>query len=149
MAKKLVRRSQRSLLRSSIQNRHVHIFSLTFREITAAMCALCHAARRSKSLLTSLTSCAHRGMGHPTCYAATCEAGAEIRAFSAIPQPAETPTRTYQLDPSTLNPNILKAQYAVRGELYNKAVELAEQGRDIIYTNGARSAHSRVAATGW
>lgn len=35
-----------------------------------------------------------------------------------------------------LNPNVLKAQYAVRGELYNKAVELASQGKEIIYTNG-------------
>ena len=33
---------------------------------------------------------------------------------------------------STLNPNLLKAQYAVRGELYNKAVEMAAAGREII-----------------
>ena len=36
---------------------------------------------------------------------------------------------------STLNPNLLKAQYAVRGELYNKAVEMAAAGKEIIYTN--------------
>jgi hypothetical protein len=27
-------------------------------------------------------------------------------------------------------------QYAVRGELYNKALELQKQGRDLIFTNG-------------
>jgi glutamate--glyoxylate aminotransferase len=41
----------------------------------------------------------------------------------------------YVLHPSTLNENLLKAQYAVRGELYNKAVEMAAEGKDIIYTN--------------
>lgn len=63
-----------------------------------------------------------------------------IRAYSAVPQPTDSAsaikTDGYVLHPSTLNPNILKAQYAVRGELYNKAVELAAKGRDIIYTNG-------------
>lgn len=34
-----------------------------------------------------------------------------------------------------LNANVLKAQYAVRGELYLKAEELKEQGRKIISTN--------------
>jgi hypothetical protein len=34
-----------------------------------------------------------------------------------------------------LNANVLKAQYAVRGELYLKAEELKEQGRKIIATN--------------
>jgi hypothetical protein len=38
--------------------------------------------------------------------------------------------------PSLLNPDLLKAQYAVRGELYNKALELQKQGRDLIFTNG-------------
>jgi len=27
-------------------------------------------------------------------------------------------------------------QYAVRGELYNKALELQKQGRELIFTNG-------------
>ena len=33
-----------------------------------------------------------------------------------------------------MNHNLLKAQYAVRGELYNKAVEMAAAGKEIIYT---------------
>jgi len=41
----------------------------------------------------------------------------------------------YVLHPTTLNENLLKAQYAVRGELYNKAQEMAAEGKDIIYTN--------------
>ena len=106
----------------------------------ATMCALCHAARKSKSLGSLLRSC-QRSMVHPTGGALAVEAGtnniAAFRAFSAVPQPSES-SRKYVLDPATINPNILKAQYAVRGELYNKAVELAGQGRDIMYTNGER-----------
>lgn len=36
--------------------------------------------------------------------------------------------------------DLLKAQYAVRGELYNKALELQKQGRELIFTNGERPA---------
>lgn len=51
------------------------------------------------------------------------------------------PTCTLQdgfvLHPDLLNPRLLEAQYAVRGELYLKAEEL-KKTRDIIYTNGER-----------
>eukprot|EP00890_Picochlorum_soloecismus_P003603 jgi/Picsp_1/4243/NSC_01752-R1_alanine aminotransferase len=62
------------------------------------------------------------------------------RMYGALPQSDTThtnPTKVdgYVLHPSTLNQNMLKAQYAVRGELYNKAQELAAEGREIIYTN--------------
>ncbi|KAL4538658.1 hypothetical protein Ndes2526B_g03050 [Nannochloris sp. 'desiccata'] len=63
------------------------------------------------------------------------------RAYAAVPQPVDRSERSntidgYALHPSTLNPNILKAQYAVRGELYNKAVEMAAKGdMEITYTN--------------
>ena len=40
--------------------------------------------------------------------------------------------------PDLLNENLLKAQYAVRGELYNKAMELQKTGRELIFTNGGR-----------
>jgi hypothetical protein len=40
------------------------------------------------------------------------------------------------LHPDLLNENMKKCQYAVRGELYLKAEELRQQGRDIIFTNG-------------
>ena len=40
--------------------------------------------------------------------------------------------------PELLNENLRKAQYAVRGELYIKAMELQAQGRELIFTNGAR-----------
>jgi hypothetical protein len=40
------------------------------------------------------------------------------------------------LHPDLLNPRLLEAQYAVRGELYLKAEELKKQGQQIIYTNG-------------
>jgi glutamate--glyoxylate aminotransferase len=42
----------------------------------------------------------------------------------------------YALHPSTVNSRVREAQYAVRGELYNKAQELSAKGKDIIYTNG-------------
>lgn len=41
----------------------------------------------------------------------------------------------YVLHPDLLNPHLLEAQYAVRGELYLKAEEL-KKTQDIIYTNG-------------
>ena len=65
-----------------------------------------------------------------------------LRAYAAVPQPVDRSERSntidgYALHPSTINPNILKAQYAVRGELYNKAVEMAAKGdMEITYTNG-------------
>lgn len=43
------------------------------------------------------------------------------------------------LHPDLLNADVLKTQYAVRGELYLRAEELRKQGRDIIFTNGKRS----------
>jgi hypothetical protein len=56
----------------------------------------------------------------------------------------------YVLHPDLLNPNLLEAQYAVRGELYLKAEEL-KKSRDIIYTNGepARGHCSSVEMAAW
>eukprot|EP00245_Coleochaete_scutata_P011282 TRINITY_DN4160_c0_g1_i1.p1 TRINITY_DN4160_c0_g1~~TRINITY_DN4160_c0_g1_i1.p1 ORF type:complete len:537 (-),score=86.64 TRINITY_DN4160_c0_g1_i1:994-2451(-) len=39
------------------------------------------------------------------------------------------------LHPESLNPLLLKTVYAVRGELYLRASELASQGKEIIFTN--------------
>ncbi|GBF93162.1 alanine aminotransferase [Raphidocelis subcapitata] len=39
------------------------------------------------------------------------------------------------LHPDLINPNILKTQYAVRGEIYLKAEQMRREGRDIIFTN--------------
>lgn len=39
------------------------------------------------------------------------------------------------LDYETLNENVKKAQYAVRGELYLRASELQKEGKKIIFTN--------------
>lgn len=39
-----------------------------------------------------------------------------------------------------MNAGMLRAQYAVRGELYRRATELADEGKDIIYTNSASEA---------
>jgi hypothetical protein len=53
---------------------------------------------------------------------------------------------THVLHPDTLNPKVLAAQYAVRGELYLRAVELQREGRDVIFTNGAQlSCQGRMA----
>ena len=107
------------------------------------MCLICH-ARKAKSLSKLVSSAVSRSSQGCTCSMVAVEGKganyAAVRAYSAVPQPADTslPNRIegYALHPSTLNPNILKAQYAVRGELYNKAQELAAEGREIIYTNG-------------
>jgi glutamate--glyoxylate aminotransferase len=105
------------------------------------MCILCsQAGRRSAKALHRLaTSFGRSG----TLKVAGEDAAYGVRAYAAAAQPAAaerstTPNRIdgYVLHPSTMNPNILKAQYAVRGELYNKAQEMAAQGKEIIYTNG-------------
>lgn len=44
------------------------------------------------------------------------------------------------LHPHLLNRNISKTQYAVRGELYLRAEQLRQQGKDIIFTNGEHHA---------
>jgi len=108
------------------------------------MCVLCHAGRKGRSHLSKLIGAGHRIVANSSSGIASVEQNAavfqSVRVYSAVPQPAEAPSTNridgYSLHPSTLNGNLLKAQYAVRGELYNKAVELAAQGRDIIYTNG-------------
>ena len=41
------------------------------------------------------------------------------------------------LHPDLLNENFVRAEYAVRGELYLKGAELQKQGREVIFTNGA------------
>ena len=71
------------------------------------------------------------------------EALVQARGYSAQPQPADQPLPNRKegkvLHPDLINENIRKAQYAVRGELYNRAVQLAAQGKEIIYTNGERA----------
>jgi glutamate--glyoxylate aminotransferase len=67
-------------------------------------------------------------------------AGARLFS-SAMPEPVVDAPAPNSIDgkvahPSLLNQDLLKAQYAVRGELYNKALELQKQGRDLIFTNG-------------
>lgn len=41
------------------------------------------------------------------------------------------------LHPDLMNERLVNAEYAVRGELYNKAVEMSKRGRHMIYTNSA------------
>jgi glutamate--glyoxylate aminotransferase len=39
------------------------------------------------------------------------------------------------MDPESLNANVKKTVYAVRGELYLRASELQKEGKKIIFTN--------------
>jgi glutamate--glyoxylate aminotransferase len=48
---------------------------------------------------------------------------------------AESERDGFVLHPDLLNPRLLDAQYAVRGELYLRA-EALKESRPIIYTNG-------------
>ena len=74
-----------------------------------------------------------------------------VRAFSSLPEPVhEAVGHANAKDgkvahPSLLNENLLKAQYAVRGELYNKALELQKAGRELIFTNVRKWAVSAAA----
>ncbi len=50
------------------------------------------------------------------------------------------------LHPELINEQVLKTQYAVRGELYLRAEELRKAGKEIIFTNGAHPMHALVLA---
>jgi len=61
------------------------------------------------------------------------------RAHAAMPQPVREPEHEKDgkvLHPDLLNSAVKKAEYAVRGELYLRAVELQKQGMKIVFTNG-------------
>ncbi|PNH07271.1 Glutamate--glyoxylate aminotransferase 2 [Tetrabaena socialis] len=63
------------------------------------------------------------------------------RLKSAMPQPSETKDEDLHakdgkvLHPHLLNENVVKTQYAVRGELYLRAEQLRKEGKEIIFTN--------------
>ena len=109
---------------------------------TFVMCIICAmsrvGARRSRHLLSAC--CQQAGLCAP---AAPSQALAQ-RSFSSLPEPvaslAPNAKDGFVSHPSLLNENLLKTQYAVRGELYNKAMELAASGRELIFTNGAAAA---------
>ncbi|GAB4818926.1 hypothetical protein N2152v2_005972 [Parachlorella kessleri] len=98
------------------------------------MCILC--ARAGKQL-------GHHLLGRLTSTSWLAPAAAvtntQARWFSSLPEPvADQNALTkdgYVLHPTTMNANLLKTQYAVRGEIYLKAQQLAAQGKEIIYTN--------------
>ncbi len=69
---------------------------------------------------------------------------ATSRWFASLPAPVEADSPEHSKDgkalhPDLVNANMRKAQYAVRGELYLKAEQLQQQGREIIMTNGAQA----------
>ncbi|KAG2494152.1 hypothetical protein HYH03_007788 [Edaphochlamys debaryana] len=63
------------------------------------------------------------------------------RLKSAMPQPTDAKDDDLHhkdgkvLHPHLINENVLKTQYAVRGELYLRAEQLRKEGKDIIFTN--------------
>ena len=80
------------------------------------------------------------------------EALVPARGYSAQAQPADAAGQVNRkegkvLHPDLINENIKKAQYAVRGELYNRAVQLAAEGKEIMYTNGERGGAQGLGAT--
>lgn len=95
-----------------------------------------------------LIGAAIRGSG--SAFAPSWSAGAPATALrfqSAMPLPSEaTPSKDEDLHakegkvlhPHLLNENVVKTQYAVRGELYLRAEQLRKDGKEIIFTNGAR-----------
>ena len=97
------------------------------------MCALCvRKMARAAPSLGRLSSSLLEGLK-----------GGQARVFSSLPEPVDAPAggspnavEGYVAHPSALNPNVLKAEYAVRGALYNKAIEMQNEGKEIIYTNG-------------
>ncbi|EFJ51567.1 alanine aminotransferase [Volvox carteri f. nagariensis] len=63
------------------------------------------------------------------------------RLKSAMPEPQEAKDEDLHhkdgkvLHPHLLNENVMKTQYAVRGELYLRAEQLRKEGKEIIFTN--------------
>jgi glutamate--glyoxylate aminotransferase len=110
------------------------------------MCALCHVARKSSSLARALRGCQRAASAPAGALAAPAAEGAGLsaarasRAYAAVPQAepgrVDEGGRRYALHPTTLNQNLLRAEYAVRGELYKKAMELQAAGKKLIFTNG-------------
>lgn len=72
-------------------------------------------------------------------------------ACAAMPQPVHDDFPSEKegkvLHPDLLNESVKRTQYAVRGELYLRAMELQKQGKKIIFTNGAPLATPRGAAS--
>ncbi|RMZ57633.1 hypothetical protein APUTEX25_001833, partial [Auxenochlorella protothecoides] len=74
-----------------------------------------------------------RGSGAPTPDPSAPCNPAHVRSAHDSPRPASKEGKA--MHPDLLNDNILKTQYAVRGELYTRAQELAKSGGEVIYTN--------------
>lgn len=59
--------------------------------------------------------------------------GAAVRLSSSLAHSKDGKT----LHPDLLNEHVKRAEYAVRGELYLRAMELQKEGMKITFTNGA------------
>eukprot|EP00882_Tetradesmus_deserticola_P025410 GHRQ01027911.1.p1 GENE.GHRQ01027911.1~~GHRQ01027911.1.p1 ORF type:complete len:121 (-),score=18.12 GHRQ01027911.1:97-459(-) len=82
--------------------------------------------------------------GHvaPLLYKTTCDAQGRDQLRKLVAQDSEKDGKV--LHPDLLNPRLLKAQYAVRGELYLRAEELKKE-KQIIYTNGEQAPRATCA----
>ena len=80
-------------------------------------------ATRSLVGLARLSGSVHLG--------GACEGGA-MRQYSSLPHEKQGKV----MHPDLFNESILKAQYAVRGELYLAGEALRQAGKEIIFTNG-------------
>ncbi|BDA47935.1 Alanine aminotransferase 2 [Coccomyxa sp. Obi] len=93
---------------------------------------LCRAIQQSRGLL-SLCRSVSLAAGGP-CHGPS-------HGFASLPDPIgdESPPQNSKdgkvLHPDLLNENMVRAEYAVRGELYLKGEELRKQGREVIFTN--------------
>ena len=59
------------------------------------------------------------------------------QTFSGIPHSKDG----YVTHPDLLNEAVKRTQYAVRGELYLRAMQLQKEGMKIIFTNGTHNQH--------
>lgn len=106
------------------------------------MCILCVSRGGARQLVRQGASALSGWAGEA---AAPCSrlAAASTRAFSSLPDPVGPPPSAHDnvrdgkvAHPELLNEDLRKAQYAVRGELYNAALKLQQAGRELIFTNG-------------
>lgn len=92
---------------------------------------------RLSQRLGSMSAVATSEVGALSCLAGNQAASGTRYASSAAEAGPENRREGKVLHPALVNPAIVKAEYAVRGELLNRAVSMDAEGRSIIYTNGA------------
>ncbi len=99
-------------------------------------------ARRLARLGSTASSASHAVAAVTTVTASPITNAGNTYASMPAAATEEKPKKLHSKEGKVLHPDLIselfrKCQYAVRGELYLRAEELRQQGREIVFTNGA------------